>query len=70
MKGKTVRAATHPSVLGLVGSVTNVDSNPKGWTQGLFVATRTLPHDLGQTRPPQGSFEPLELVMNSAQNKV
>ena len=34
MKGKAARAATHPSVLGLAGSVTNVNSNPKRQPQG------------------------------------
>ena len=33
------------------------------------MATRTLPRDLGKTHPPEGSLRPLELIMNSAQNK-
>lgn len=69
MKGKAARAATHPSVLGLPCSVTNVGSNPKGWPRRLFMSTRSLPRDLGKTHPPRGSLRPLELVMNLAQNK-
>ena len=69
MKGKAARAATHPSVLGLPCSVTNVGSNPKGWPRRLFMATGSLSRDLGKIHLPRGSLRPLELFMNSAQNK-